>query len=746
MFRTFDLGPGLVKGVSDLTDNQTDASTVDQPYADRPPTDRPYADLPPPVNDLIVTVQAPAAALSRPDGQIRASGMDGLFVSDVRALTEVRLRFGGVEPHPLTVLPEGPGRTRFVSIAHGFGDPINDPTIRLDRVRQLTPDGMHEEIRIASVATRPVRAWVTIELRCDLTPLELARLGRSRPELPVQPRPAELRWESDGITVEASGAGAESMTRPDGLRWLVWLAPGERTVLTWRVVVGERRPVLAAPAGPVEWARPTVRGDDPRLARLLARSLDDLESLRLVEAGADPGRESTFVGAGAPWFLTLFGRDSIWAARMLLPLGTELAAGTLRALARRQGRAVDPAPARRRGRSCTSCAAMPPRARRRRPARGRRCYYGTRRRHPAWISLLPTPGAGACRPGGRAAAAAPRARRSAGSRRTATRTGTDSSSTSTTADAGWPTRAGRTRSTRSGSTTERLAPSPIALCEVQAYAHGRRCDAADLLDAFGRPGADRWRLVARRDWRTRFREPVLGRRTARPVSRPWPSTATGGRWTRSPATSGTCSAPGCCSAAEEAPGRRGCSAAPALAGGFGLRTMSTLDEGYKPLSYHCGSVWPHDTAIALLGLTAAGADTAAGPLIDGLLSAAEAFDYRLPELYGGRRAAPTWPARSRTRRLPPAGLGRGRSGRRPAGALGLAVDLPAGEVRLRPLAAAGALEATGLRIAGRSVSIAVDRDNTVRVTGLPGSLKVTTGPGAGPILEVAGGAADGWPT
>ena len=41
------------------------------------------------MNDLVVTVLAPAAALSHADGQIRATGMDGLFVSDVRALTEV---------------------------------------------------------------------------------------------------------------------------------------------------------------------------------------------------------------------------------------------------------------------------------------------------------------------------------------------------------------------------------------------------------------------------------------------------------------------------------------------------------------------------------------------------------------------------------------------------------------------------------------------------------------------------------
>ena len=48
-----------------------------------------------------------------------------------------------------------------------------------------------------------------------------------------------------------------------------------------------------------------------------------------------------FAAAGTPWYLTLFGRDSLWTARMMLPFGTELAAGTLRALARRQGRTVD---------------------------------------------------------------------------------------------------------------------------------------------------------------------------------------------------------------------------------------------------------------------------------------------------------------------------------------------------------------------------------------------------------------------
>src|SRR5207245_1584146 len=70
------------------------------------------------------------------------------------------------------------------------------------------------------------------------------------------------------------------------------------------------------------------------LDRLVEQAMDDLESLRLVL----PSRpDDQFLAAGSPWFLTLFGRDSLWAARMLLPLGTGLAEGTLSALASLQG-------------------------------------------------------------------------------------------------------------------------------------------------------------------------------------------------------------------------------------------------------------------------------------------------------------------------------------------------------------------------------------------------------------------------
>ena len=217
--------------------------------------------------------------------------MHGLFVSDVRALTEARLRFGGREPHPLAVLPEGAGATRFVAVARGFGDPIADPTVRVDRVRQVAPDGMAEEIRIVSAATRPVRAWLTVDLRLRPRPrCESAKAGAVGPTLAGRERrrPAlrlghagGSRSRRDGGRRRRHGRGPRGAAlagragRPGSGRDAALAGPGARhATRCW-----------PRPAGPVEWSRPAVRGDDPRLARLLARSLDDLESLRLADAG-----------------------------------------------------------------------------------------------------------------------------------------------------------------------------------------------------------------------------------------------------------------------------------------------------------------------------------------------------------------------------------------------------------------------------------------------------------------------------
>ncbi len=120
------------------------------------------------------------------------------------------------------------------------------------------------------------------------------------------------------------------------LAWTVAVPAGQSREMSWELRCADRGAVVAAAPERPSWSVPVVTADDRRLAAWVAGALRDLDELRMTSA------DDVFIAAGAPWFFTLFGRDSLITARMLLPLGTEVAAGTLRALAARQGRRVDP--------------------------------------------------------------------------------------------------------------------------------------------------------------------------------------------------------------------------------------------------------------------------------------------------------------------------------------------------------------------------------------------------------------------
>ncbi|MDR7085096.1 glycogen debranching enzyme [Arthrobacter ginsengisoli] len=84
---------------------------------------------------------------------------------------------------------------------------------------------------------------------------------------------------------------------------------------------------------------PVLQMGNGSIERTLQRSYDDLGALR-IEDPDHPDR--VVVAAGAPWFMTLFGRDSLWASEMALPVDPSLALGTLQTLADRQGQVLDP--------------------------------------------------------------------------------------------------------------------------------------------------------------------------------------------------------------------------------------------------------------------------------------------------------------------------------------------------------------------------------------------------------------------
>ena len=232
-------------------------------------------------------------------------------------------------------------------------------------------------------------------------------------------------------------------------------------------------------------------------------------------------------------------------------------------------------------------------------------------------------------------------------------------------------------------------------------------DGAALLDAFGRPGGDDWRHWAA-GLRDRFRsafwvEDRLGRYPAIALDgdgRPVDSVTS---------NIGHLLGTGFLDQAETAAVIRRL-AAPDMDSGFGLRTMSSRSAGFNPLSYHGGSVWSHDTAIALRGLAAVGTGDAAplaASLVRGLLAAAPAFDFRLPELYGGESAGGgrrplAYPAACR-----PQAWSAGAALVVLTATLGLTPDLPAGRLTLRPMrpSPVGGLTVRGLRLAGRPLDV-----------------------------------------
>src|SRR5690606_23776673 len=75
---------------------------------------------------------------------------------------------------------------------------------------------------------------------------------------------------------------------------------------------------------------------------------------------------------------------------------------------------------------------------------------------------------------------------------------------------------------------------------------------------------------------------------------------------------------------------------PAFYTGWGIRTLSAKERRYNPMSYHNGSVWPHDNGIVAMGLGRYGFKEHALKLLTGLFDASIALDlHRLPELFCG---------------------------------------------------------------------------------------------------------------
>jgi glycogen debranching enzyme len=521
----------------------------------------------------------------------------------------------------------------FVSVPRGLGDPVPDPTVRLVRRREVEPGLLREQVVLSSSATAPVRCTLALRASADLAPLDAVKAGeRPDPVRPTQAGASAAAYAGSGMrgTLRAHAARVEVDPTGVDVSWEVEVLPGESVTRELLVTVEDETAVVTSPDRPAGWGDLGVESADRRLAPVVDRALSDLRLLRLAMTD-EPGQE--FVGAGAPWFLTLFGRDSLWAARMLLPVGTELAASTLRVLARRQGARVDPATAEQPGKilhevrgSTFSLGtdggvehALPP------------VYFGTIDATPLWVLTLGDAHDWGL-PEEHVEPLLPALERALGWMVEHGDTDGDhlleylDESGHGLSNQGWKDSGDAVRRV-DGS----LAHPPVALSEVQGYAYAAAVRGADLLEHFGRSGTDRWR-----DWAAGLRAEFHRRYWVEDAVGPFPAIALDGD--KRPVVSltsnighllgtGLLDEDGVAAVAARL-------VAPDMLSGFGVRTLSRDAAGYSPTGYHVGSVWPHDTAICLAGLAAERRPEAAA-VAEALLSALHAFDGRPPELFSG---------------------------------------------------------------------------------------------------------------
>ncbi|HEY4268672.1 MAG TPA: glycogen debranching N-terminal domain-containing protein [Galbitalea sp.] len=579
------------------------------------------------LSEQTVVLRAPAQAWSEASGAMGGNTVDGLYVSDVRIVSVLGVTYDGVPGELIATEAHSADTARFVSVLRTQDDDLPDPRIRAVHERAVRQDGATETITIASTLDRPVTIEVVVSLASDLADMDAVKSGTAGAAVDIRLDGESARWSRGAVSADAVAPGArisagETLT----FSWMLEVPAKGSASASWSVRAEDSSAVVVGASTPADWATPGHSGDD-RLDRWLARALVDLEALRMSPA---TDSDAVFLAAGAPWFFTLFGRDSIWAARLMLPLGGRLAADTLRVLASMQGTKNENETAEQPGKIMhelrrqalqlpSEGVTLPP------------LYYGTVDATSLWVCLLHD----AWRAGmtdreveallPNLTAALEWMRDYGDADGDGLLEYIDTSGHGLT-NQGWKD-SGDSVQWRNGT----LAEGPIALCEVQGYAYEAALHGADLLEHFGRDGRE-WREWASR-LRARFNESFW----IEDAAGAYPAIALDVH--KRPVDTVTSNMGHLLGTGllDEQQGRLIAArlVSPELSSGYGLRTMSTDAAGYWPLSYHGGSVWAHDTAIAVRGLAIDGHADAAAVLTEGLLAAAASFDYRMPELHSG---------------------------------------------------------------------------------------------------------------
>jgi glycogen debranching enzyme len=378
---------------------------------------------------------------------------------------------------------------------------------------------------------------------------------------------------------------------------------------------------------------PALGADDPALLRTYRASLSDLGALRMQP---DLTEGPTLPAAGLPWFMALFGRDSLITSYQALPYLPGLAATTLRVLAARQATERDDFHEREPGKILHELRFGELTSRGQRPHSP---YFGSADATPLFLVLLDEY-----------------------HRWTGDDTLVRALEGHARAALAWIEGSGdpdgdgyveyERRNLTSGLMNQcwkdswdsmqfadgTLAEGPIATCEIQGYAYDAQRRSARLArEVWGDATLSDHLEQRARDLQTRFRHDFwMPERGCHALALDGEKrqvdslTSNIGHllW------SGILDDGEAAATAERLLDEQ-------LYSGWGVRTLGTREAGYNPLGYHTGTVWPHENSLIAAGLVRYGHDEAARTIASAILAAAPAFEHRLPEVFAGFPAALT---------------------------------------------------------------------------------------------------------
>ncbi len=581
---------------------------------------------------------------------VTANGPDvlGLFHSDVRHLAGWELLINGQRMRVLTSRPNDYYSARvFGALATGTGD----PSIAVRRER-IVADGVHEDLWLTNNSSEPTTVRLELRFGADFSDLLAVKRGE-----PMRGRTSVVVDGSRRVTLRYQNRGYERATmivfdepgdlREDRMCWNLTIGARQQwtTCIDIGVIVDGTEVTMRTGHGGMglvhpnmemtldEWidSAPVLHAEVESLHRTYQQSLLNLAALRFR-----PHPEGlSLPAAGLPWFMALFGRDSLITAYQALPFHPSLAESALRTLAELQSTGYDDfrdaepgkIPHELRSGESTRLGEAPYTP-----------YYGSHDSTPLFLILLDeyerwTGNTALVRELEQVARNALgwiegpgdldgdgyleyRSRSAAGLRSHCWK---DSWNSVMFADG-------------------RVADLPIATCEIQGYAYDARLRTAriarevwadgHLADRLERDAAALRERFNRDFWIEERGHYALALDGAKDRVDALTSNTGHLLW------SGILDH----DRAELVVRRL---MADDMWSGWGIRTMSTKDMGYNPIEYHNGTVWPHDNSMIAEGMRRYGFRDEAATVLHSLLEAGRDFEFLMPEVFAGHSRAET---------------------------------------------------------------------------------------------------------